>query len=140
MSDLRTKVIKLAHQNPELRPALLPLLREGMDKTATEFKSKEALEAYLKAHPKADRNKHKVKQEYYYERPQKEVDKEVAALDTKKKVLDHVKTLEPEHQKRFHEVHSQIKDNYKNDEHKAHQHALYQVKGEANLKPRDVER
>jgi len=27
MEDLRTKVIKLAHQNPDLRPHLLPLLR-----------------------------------------------------------------------------------------------------------------
>jgi hypothetical protein len=62
MSDLRTQVIKLAHQNPELRPVLLPLLREGMGKTAMEFKSKEALEAYLKDHPKANKNNHSVKE------------------------------------------------------------------------------
>lgn len=140
MSDLRTKVIKLAHQNPELRPVLLPLLREAADKTATEFSSKEALEKYLKDHPKADRNKHKVKQEYHPERPHAEIVKEVKELDTKKKVLNHVKTLEPKHQERFHKVLGEIKDNYKNDEHKAHQDALLQVKGEINLKPRDVER
>lgn len=29
MSDLRSKVIRLAHQNPELRPHLLPLLQDG---------------------------------------------------------------------------------------------------------------
>lgn len=35
MSDLRSKIIHLAHQNPELRPHLLPLLRES--KTAGPF-------------------------------------------------------------------------------------------------------
>mgnify|MGYP003402539488 FL=1 len=29
MSDLRTRVIRLAHAQPQLRPALLPLLREA---------------------------------------------------------------------------------------------------------------
>lgn len=29
MSDLRSRVIRLAHANPELRPALLPLLKEA---------------------------------------------------------------------------------------------------------------
>jgi len=35
MTDLRSKVIRLAHQNPELRPHLLPLLKES--KTASPF-------------------------------------------------------------------------------------------------------
>lgn len=94
MSDLRTKVIKLAHQNPELRPVLLPLLREGMDKTAMEFKSKEALEAYLKAHPKADKNNHSVK-ETEGSKPEpkdSESSKSGAAADIQK----HLKTL-PSH-------------------------------------------
>ena len=30
---LRSKVIRLAHQNPELRPHLLPLLKEAASKT-----------------------------------------------------------------------------------------------------------
>lgn len=29
MSDLRSKIIRLAHQNPALRPHLLPLLKEA---------------------------------------------------------------------------------------------------------------
>jgi len=29
MSDLRKNLIRLAHDNPELRPKLLPLLKEG---------------------------------------------------------------------------------------------------------------
>ena len=31
MSTLRSKVIRLAHENPELRPHLLPLLKEGKE-------------------------------------------------------------------------------------------------------------
>jgi hypothetical protein len=31
-NTLRSKVIRLAHQNPELRPHLLPLLKEGAEK------------------------------------------------------------------------------------------------------------
>ena len=35
MSDLRKAVIKLAHENPEMRADLLPLLKETVGKTAT---------------------------------------------------------------------------------------------------------
>lgn len=57
--SLRSAVIKLAHANPELRPHLLPILKEAsVDKTAMEFSTKGALDAYLKAHPNADKNKH----------------------------------------------------------------------------------
>ena len=35
MSDLRSKLIRLAHQNPELRADLLPLLKEAGSKEAS---------------------------------------------------------------------------------------------------------
>jgi len=41
MSSLRNKLIRLAHQNPELRPVLLPLLRVAMEHP-TEGKGKKA--------------------------------------------------------------------------------------------------
>lgn len=50
--------VRLAHVNPQLRPALLPLLR-GVQ--AREFSSPEALKNYLKEHPKADPKNHTVK-------------------------------------------------------------------------------
>lgn len=39
MSNLRAKIIRLAHENPELRNDLLPLLKEGgsIEKTARRF-------------------------------------------------------------------------------------------------------
>ena len=53
---LRSALIKLAADNPNgIRAHLLPLL-----KTAMEFNSQGALDAYLKAHPDADRSKHSV--------------------------------------------------------------------------------
>lgn len=57
MTTLKSACVKLAYENPELRPLLMPLLRS---KTATEFPSKEALEKYLKDHPGANRSNHKV--------------------------------------------------------------------------------
>jgi hypothetical protein len=56
MSDLRSNLIRLAYQQPELRKDLLPLLRQAM-----EFDSKEALSKYLSEHPKADKSNHSVK-------------------------------------------------------------------------------
>lgn len=53
--SLRTDLIRLAHQNPELRPALLPIIRE-----AREFPTPEALKSYLEEHPDADKSKHTV--------------------------------------------------------------------------------
>lgn len=57
MADLRTRIIKLAFEQPHLREHLLPVLR----KEAMEFPTKEALEDYLEDHPGADRANHKVK-------------------------------------------------------------------------------
>lgn len=37
MSDLRSKVIRLAHQNPELRPHLMPLLKEAAKSTPSDL-------------------------------------------------------------------------------------------------------
>src|SRR3989344_5268168 len=56
MSDLRQAILKLAHQQPELRRYLVPVLQ----RTAREFSSPEALADYLKAHPKADKARHTV--------------------------------------------------------------------------------
>jgi len=55
MDNLRSKIIKLAHSKPELRPYLLPILKQ-----ATDFPTQEALDKYLKDHPGADKSKHKV--------------------------------------------------------------------------------
>ncbi len=55
---LRNKLIRLAHQKPELRNSLLPLL-----KTSMFHSSPEAMEKYLKEHPDADKSKHTVKKE-----------------------------------------------------------------------------
>jgi hypothetical protein len=52
---LRESIIKLAKENPELRQYLVPML-----KTAMEFPTQGALDKYLKAHPDADKSKHKV--------------------------------------------------------------------------------
>ena len=59
MSDLRQSVIKLAHEHPELRRHLVPILM----KTAMEFDTQEALDKYLKDHPGADRSNHTVKKQ-----------------------------------------------------------------------------
>jgi len=50
-------LVKLASEVPEIRKELVPLVR----KYGMEFSSPEALEKYLKKHPKADRKKHQVK-------------------------------------------------------------------------------
>jgi len=54
-TSLRSKVIRLAHQKPELRAHLLPLL-----KTAKVFHSDKALQTYLTEHPGADKGNHSV--------------------------------------------------------------------------------
>jgi len=57
MSDaaLRHHLIRLAHAHPEMRPALLPLLR-----SAREFPNEEARKKYLEDHPNADPANHTV--------------------------------------------------------------------------------
>lgn len=48
MSNLRNKIIRLAHENPELRPHLLPLLRESsQDKAALREMSLDEIEGVL---------------------------------------------------------------------------------------------
>ena len=58
MPTLRKQLIRLAHENPELRGVLLPLLKQGM-----EHPSKDDLEKYMKEHPKADPKNHWIKGE-----------------------------------------------------------------------------
>ena len=55
---LRKKLIKLAHEHPEMREHLLPLLKQAM-----EFPTQDALDTYLKAHPGADKSNHSVAKE-----------------------------------------------------------------------------
>ncbi|NBR68146.1 MAG: hypothetical protein EBT79_12910, partial [Actinobacteria bacterium] len=61
MSDLRSRTIRLAYTNPSVRPYLVELL--ASDRVAMEFETQDALDAYLKDHPKADKSKHTVKSE-----------------------------------------------------------------------------
>jgi hypothetical protein len=49
MSELRKKVIKLAHDNPKLRPHLLPLLKEAATATLDDMAT--VIAATLKAMP-----------------------------------------------------------------------------------------
>lgn len=62
MSDaiLRAGLIRLAHSRPDLRATILPLVT---DRVAMEHATQEALDTYLKDHPRADKSKHKVKSE-----------------------------------------------------------------------------
>jgi len=59
MEDLRNKVIRLAHEMPELRRHLVPLLR-----LAKVFPTEDALDKYLKDHPGADKSKHTLKRDF----------------------------------------------------------------------------
>lgn len=54
--SLRSKIIRLAASNPDLRPHLLPLVKSAMD-----FDTQDAMDKYLKEHPGADRSNHHVK-------------------------------------------------------------------------------
>ena len=62
MSDttLRAGLIRLAHNRPDLRSHILPLVT---DRVAMEHATQDALDQYLKDHPRADKSKHKVKSE-----------------------------------------------------------------------------
>lgn len=77
--SLRTAIIRLAYENPPLRPVLLPLLA----RTATrKWKDKEKMEAYLSKHPNANLDNHEVvggdeedegdEQKVVYKKPTKE--------------------------------------------------------------------
>lgn len=52
---LLNRVIKLAHDEPTLRPVLVPLIRQAMN-----FDTQNAMDKYLKEHPGADRANHRV--------------------------------------------------------------------------------
>ena len=57
MSMLRRKLLKLAHENPELRDSLVPLL--ASTRTAKKMTEKE-WKAYKEKHPGADKSKHEI--------------------------------------------------------------------------------
>lgn len=59
MSDLRSRTIRLAYADPELRPYLVNLLRS--DRVARVFDTQAALDAYLVEHPNADVSRHRVR-------------------------------------------------------------------------------
>lgn len=49
-TNLRASLIKLAHQNPNLRAHLLPILTARLDKQAMKFDTKEEMEKYKSTH------------------------------------------------------------------------------------------
>jgi len=67
--------VKLAYNNPSLRPILIPMIKSAM-----EFSSKEELQQYLKDHPNADPKNHSVK-----ENSKSEAKKELSPEDKKLK-------------------------------------------------------
>lgn len=54
MSNLRTKIIRLAHENPELRKDLLPLIKQSGEFTKKEW------ETHKQNYPGADAKDHKI--------------------------------------------------------------------------------
>lgn len=89
MSDLRSKVIRLAHQNPELRPHLLPLLKEarqiGEPRSGGEIgvleEVKEGVNNYIAYTFKAGANlKNALKEIERYYNPDREPDPELATV------------------------------------------------------------
>lgn len=85
MPDLRKKLIRLAHENPELRGVLLPLLKEGM-----EHPTDDAREKYLKDHPNANPKNHSVVVE---SETTTKVDEGSGSTDKKPEVVDKVLTV-----------------------------------------------
>lgn len=85
MDPIFRKIIRLAHQNPELRAELLPMLKQGM-----EFASPEALKKYLDEHPDADKSKHTVK---------KTDKKEEGGSGKSVDHTEHLKGISPAHRK-----------------------------------------
>ena len=78
MSTLN-KAIRLAYENPALRLALLPMIKEAM-----EFATDKEMETYLEAHPKADPKKHKVV-EHSLEKANKGMAEKAKSLSSKAK-------------------------------------------------------
>jgi hypothetical protein len=58
--SLRSDLIALAFEMPELRRDIVPLLRAHAARTAKTFSTERALEKYFQKHPNADKTKHKV--------------------------------------------------------------------------------
>lgn len=58
-NELRHTLIRLAYVREDIRPFVLPMLDEGT-RVAREFPNPEALNKYLKSHPNAQKNKHRV--------------------------------------------------------------------------------
>ena len=71
--SIRKAIIKLAHDEPELRKVLVPLLRDAsQDKEAMIFPNPGALRKYLSDHPDADRSNHTVDPKWKPKHPHKE--------------------------------------------------------------------
>ena len=79
--SLRADTIRLAHQRPSLRAALLPVL-------AREFPNTNALHDYLEEHPDADKSKHWVREHGADEGPTHETKVEPKKKDSPEE--DHV--------------------------------------------------
>jgi hypothetical protein len=89
MSHLRKAAVRLAYDNPELRASLLPLLREGVGKVATDFPNQAALKKYLRQHPNADKSKHRVVEDIHSE-VKSESPKKLFRSDPGRYMSDHV--------------------------------------------------
>ena len=129
---LRSKVIRLAHQNPDLRTHLLPLLKQAM-----EFATPEALEKYLKAHPKSDKSKHRVKKDVSHvpEKHPSAVQKDVGKMSPDE-VQDAAKSLPKDRKERYDAVLKELGG----DSERNRQNALLQVKSEDNYKRVETDR
>jgi hypothetical protein len=91
--NLRSRVIRLAHANPDLRPHLLPLLA---GKTAMEFPTEDARKKYLDEHPDADASKHTISKSDEAAAPKKD-DKPSGGIAAKfKSFISKVKDAKPD--------------------------------------------
>jgi len=78
MSDLRSRLIRLAYDKPETRASLLPLLQ----KTAIVFDTKKQFDTYMEEHPDADQAMHSIDEKAEGKKKDKPKDK------PKKSILD----------------------------------------------------
>lgn len=88
--------MKLAYNNPSLRPILIPMIKMAM-----EFSSKEELQQYLKDHPNANPKNHSVKENSKSENKKKELSPKDKKL--KGDILDKIKQKSNELKSSFNE-------------------------------------
>jgi len=92
-NNLRSRVIRLAHANPDLRPHLLPLLA---GKTAMEFPTEDARKKYLDDHPDADPSNHSVSKSDEAAAPKKDTKPSGGIAAKFKSFLSKIKDAKPD--------------------------------------------